>query len=162
MNAFISLCAPRRRLFQRGLTSTCQVPSHPLIRHFSGILRGSALCLPFAMMFPLCGWCGGHPISPPPAFIWGAVYFQRSERQGTRLYVRSCLRPLHTLHMLCRFSMLWLGSPLPGAMMWSIVQSLPSSSLPQIVQIGSSTFFAASRAVRHAWLWCQSATVCLV
>ena len=58
--------------------------------------------------------------------------------------------------------MLWLGSPLPGAMMWSIVQSEPSRSLPQIVQIGSSTFFAASLAKRHALDWCQSATVCLV
>ena len=99
---------------------------------------------------------------PSPRFIWGAVYFQRSERQGTRLYVRSCFLPLHTLHMLCRFSMLWLGSPLPGAMMWSIVQSLPSRSLPHMVQIGSSTFLAASLANRHALLWCQSATVCLV
>jgi hypothetical protein len=31
-----------------------------------------------------------------------------------------------------------------------------------MVQIGSSTFFAASLAKRHALLWCQSATVCLV
>ena len=31
-----------------------------------------------------------------------------------------------------------------------------------MVQIGSSTFLAASLANRHALLWCQSATVCLV
>ena len=99
---------------------------------------------------------------PSPRFIWGAVYFQRSERQGMRLYVRSCLRPLHTLHMLCRFSMLWLGSPLPGAMMWSIVQSEPSSSLPQIAQIGSSMVLAAARASRQALESCQSATLGLV
>ena len=58
--------------------------------------------------------------------------------------------------------MLWLGSPKPGAMMWSIVQSEPSRSLPQIVQIGSRTFLAASLANRQAFDWCQSATVCLV
>ena len=58
--------------------------------------------------------------------------------------------------------MLWFGSPLPGAMMWSIVQSAPSSSLPHIAQIGSSIVLAAARANRHALLWCQSATVCLV
>jgi hypothetical protein len=58
--------------------------------------------------------------------------------------------------------MLWFGSPLPGAMMWSIVQSEPSSSLPQIEQIGSSSFFAAALATFHAWLSCHSATCCLV
>jgi len=58
--------------------------------------------------------------------------------------------------------MLWFGSPKPGAMMWSIVQSEPSRSLPHIVQIGSRTFLAASLANRQAFDWCQSATVCLV
>lgn len=58
--------------------------------------------------------------------------------------------------------MLWFGSPLPGAMMWSIVQSLPSSSLPHVAQIGSSTVLACSRAMRQALDECQSATVLLV
>ena len=58
--------------------------------------------------------------------------------------------------------MLWLGSPNPAAMMWSIVQSLPSRSLPHIVQIGSKTLLAASLANRHAFDWCQSATVGLI
>jgi len=100
----------------------------------------------------VCSVCvGGLPVYPSPLLIWGAVYFQRSERQGTRLYVRSCLRPLHTLHIDWRFSMLWFGSPLPGAMMWSIVQSLPSKSLPHSVQTGSSSFLACSLASFQAF-----------
>lgn len=130
-----------------------------LPRHSRGFLCRSALCFAIALCF-LC--VQGATCIPSPRFIWGAVYFQRSERQGTRLYVRSCLRPLHTLHMLCRFSMLWFGSPKPGAMMWSIVQSEPSRSLPQIVQIGSRTFLAASLACFQASDWCHSATVGLV
>ena len=58
--------------------------------------------------------------------------------------------------------MLWFGSPLPGAMMWSIVQSEPSRSLPHVTQIGSRIVLADSLANRQALLWCQSATVCLV
>ena len=58
--------------------------------------------------------------------------------------------------------MLWFGSPNPGAMMWSIVQSEPSRSLPHVVQIGSRTFLAASLACFQASDWCHSATVGLV
>jgi hypothetical protein len=58
--------------------------------------------------------------------------------------------------------MLWFGSPLPGAMMWSIVQSAPSSSLPHSEQIGSSIVLAAARANRQAFESCQSATIGLV
>jgi hypothetical protein len=58
--------------------------------------------------------------------------------------------------------MLWFGSPCPGATMWSIVQSLPSSSLPHVAQSGSRTFFAASLALIQALEECQSATVFLV
>jgi len=65
-----------------------------------------------------------------------------SERQGMRLYVRSCLRPLHTLHMDWRFSMLWFGSSPNGGVMWSIVQSSPSRALLQLLQIGSRIVLA--------------------
>lgn len=130
-----------------------------LPRHSRGFLYRCALCFANWLLSVCC--VGGSRYPLPPLHLGGG-YFQRSERQGTRLYVRSCLRPLHTLHMDCRFSMLWFGSPKPGAMMWSIVQSPPSRSLPHIVQIGSRTFLAASLANRQAFDWCQSATVCLV
>lgn len=58
--------------------------------------------------------------------------------------------------------MLWFGSPLPGAMMWSIVQFAPSRLSPHTVQIGSSIFLACSLAFRHSVDWCQSATICLI
>jgi hypothetical protein len=76
--------------------------------------------------------------------------------------VLSCLRPLHDLHIDCRLSMLWSGIPpvSAGGLTWSIVQSLPSSSLWHVTQRGSSMVLAYVRASLHALVSCQSATEC--
>ena len=55
--------------------------------------------------------------------------------------------------------MSWLGSPLPGGTMWSIVQSRPSRCLPHPAQIGSSTVLAYALALRHSGVSCQSLIV---
>lgn len=52
--------------------------------------------------------------------------------------------------------MLWFGVSLFGGVMWSIVQSDPSSCLPQWAHRGSSTVLAYVRALIHAVLLCQS------
>ena len=52
--------------------------------------------------------------------------------------------------------MSWLGGSL--GIMWSIVQSLPSRCLLQIVQIGSRTVLAYALAFAQSVDWCQSAT----
>jgi hypothetical protein len=73
----------------------------------------------------------------------------------------SCFLPLQLRHMDCRLSMLWSGMPpvTDGEWMWSIVQSLPSSSLWQVTQRGSSIFLANARASRHSLESCQSLMV---
>jgi hypothetical protein len=52
----------------------------------------------------------------------------------------SCLKPLQRLHIDCRLLMSWLGGSL--AIMWSIVQSLPSKSLPHLAHTGSRMVLA--------------------
>lgn len=51
--------------------------------------------------------------------------------------------------------MSWFGGS--DGMMWSIVQSLPSRSLLQMAQIGSSTVLAYDLAAAHSLDWCHSA-----
>ena len=51
--------------------------------------------------------------------------------------------------------MSWLGGSL--GMMWSIVQSLPSSVLLHVEQMGSRTVFAYALAFTHSFDWCHSA-----
>mgnify|MGYP007125361882 CR=1 FL=1 len=57
--------------------------------------------------------------------------------------------------------MLLLGMPLvsAGGWMWSIVQSLPASSLLQVTHTGSSILLAFALALRHSGLSCHSAIV---
>lgn len=90
--------------------------------------------------------CDGYPY---PMLYRGFV-------QGMRLRVRSCLRELHARHRLCRLFRSWFGSPLPGGVMWSIVQSSPVSSLLQCWHVGSSIVLAYFLAARHSGLSCQS------
>jgi hypothetical protein len=54
--------------------------------------------------------------------------------------------------------MLWSGMPpdLDGGVMWSIVQSLPSSSLWQVTQRGSRIRLAYALASFHSLESCQS------
>lgn len=76
-----------------------------------------------------------------PCFVLAVLgYCHLGLNQGARFSTRSCLRPLHSRHMLCRLLMSWFGGSL--GIMWSIVQSLPSRCLLQIVQIGSRTVLA--------------------
>jgi hypothetical protein len=53
--------------------------------------------------------------------------------------------------------MSWFGSPSPGGVMWSIVQSPPISSLEQMAQIGSRIVLAYALALAHSLLLCHSA-----
>ena len=53
--------------------------------------------------------------------------------------------------------MSWLGSPWPGATMWSMVQSSPVRSLLQLMQIGSSMVLANARALRQSAESCHLA-----
>lgn len=86
-----------------------------------------------------------------------------SERQLILTNVLSCFLLLHDLHMLCRLSMLWSGMPpvVDGGLMWSIVQSLPSSSLWHVLHLGSRMRFAYALASFHSLESCQSLTRCL-
>jgi hypothetical protein len=60
--------------------------------------------------------------------------------------------------------MLWSGIPpvTDGEWMWSIVQSLPSSSLWQVTHRGSSIFLAIALASRHSLESCQSLIVVIL
>ena len=51
--------------------------------------------------------------------------------------------------------MSWFGGSL--GMMWSIVQSLPSSVLLHVEQIGSRIVLAYDLAAAHSLDWCHSA-----
>lgn len=51
--------------------------------------------------------------------------------------------------------MSWFGGS--DGMMWSMVQSLPSRSLLQMAQIGSSMVLAYVLAFDHSLDWCHSA-----
>jgi hypothetical protein len=53
--------------------------------------------------------------------------------------------------------MSWLGGSL--AIMWSMVQSLPSRSLPHLTHTGSSMVLAYALAFAHSGLLCQLAIV---
>ncbi len=95
------------------------------------------------------------PVLVHPTRLWYPAYLKRGFRQVVLTYVRSCFLPLHARHMLCRLWMSWFGGS--DGMMWSIVQSLPSSVLLHVAQIGSSIVLAYALAFTHSLLWCHSA-----
>jgi len=91
--------------------------------------------------------------------FWGSTlgYCHRSLDHVMRSKTLSCLNPLHLRHMDWRLLMSWLGGSL--AIMWSMVQSLPSRSLPHLTHTGSSMVLAYALAFAHSGLLCQLAIV---
>lgn len=88
----------------------------------------------------------------------------RALLQSVRTRVLSCLLLLHDLHIDWRLSSVWSGMPpvSDGGLMWSMVQSLPSSSLWHVMQRGSSIVLAYALASRHSLESCQSLIVVLL
>jgi len=91
--------------------------------------------------------------------FWGSTlcYCHRSLVHVMRSNTLSCLNPLHARHIDCRLLMSWLGGSL--AIMWSMVQSLPSRSLAHLTHTGSSMVLAYALALTHSLLLCHSAIV---
>lgn len=113
------------------MPATCQRQGY-LLRSARCLASALRLCLRARRVVTLP--MAPHPLRTHP------TYFHLGFCQGTRLSTRSCLRPLHSLHMDWRLAMSWFGGSL--GMMWSIVQSLPSRCLLQIVQNGSRIVLA--------------------
>ncbi len=99
-----------------------------------------------------------HPLKGDRAslvpHLW-SNYSHLSFRNVIRSNTLSDLYPLHRLHIDWRLLMSWLGGSL--GVMWSMVQSQPSRSLPHREHTGSNCVLAYARALAHSLDECQSA-----